>query len=252
MPSDQCPLQQPPSGPTNLPSIKTGQTIVVLSVLFFLITGYASFFSAFIPSPSNFVRGLGNTIHRCRLSNGEKGLKSRGGRWPLQVPHAVSDTYLFLFRHRELGGVAILPELLKLNVSSADRVNTLLMVYDNQNKATAQYNTANRWRDRDHGDGDLSVGGRDRLWTCLSSCHSRPLPPPSFRFGAGSVALVGLWVLPPHEVDERAGLTARVDARLENLGREVAASSLKAPVFWLGMSETEAYDEGNSLLVDVG
>ena len=45
------------------------------------------------------------------------------------------------------------------------------------------------------------------------------------------MALVGLRVLPPHEDDERAGLTARVDARLENLGRDVVATSLKAPVF---------------------
>ena len=53
MPSDQ---QQPPNGPTNLPSIKTGYTIVALSAFFFLIIGYMTFFSAFIPSPPNFVR----------------------------------------------------------------------------------------------------------------------------------------------------------------------------------------------------
>jgi len=100
-----------------------------------------------------------------------------------------------------------------------------------------------------HGDGDRSVGGRDRLWTCLSSFHNRPLPP-SFRVGAMSVALVGLRVLPPHEANERAGLTARVDARLENLGRDVAPASLKAPVFWLRTSEREVYDEGNGPLVD--
>jgi len=52
MPSDQ---QQPPNGPTNLPSIKTGYTIVALSAFFFLIVGYMTFFSAFIPSPPNFV-----------------------------------------------------------------------------------------------------------------------------------------------------------------------------------------------------
>jgi hypothetical protein len=83
---------------------------------------------------------------------------------------------------------------------------------------------------RDQGDGDRSVGGRDRLWICLSSFHNRPLPPSSFRLGAGFVVLVGLRVLPPHEDNERAGLTARVDARLENLGRDVVAISLKAPV----------------------
>lgn len=65
-----------------------------------------------------------------------------------------------------------------------------------------------------------------------------------------SVALVGLRVLPPHEANERAGLTARVDARLENFGRDVAPVSLKAPVFWLRTSERGVYDEGNSLLVD--
>lgn len=85
--------------------------------------------------------------------------------------------------------------------------------------------------DGDQGDGGRSVGGRDRLWTCLSSFHNRPLPVPSFRLGAGSVALVGLRVLPPHEDNERAGLAARVDARLENLGRDVAAISLNAPLF---------------------
>ena len=41
---------------------------------------------------------------------------------------------------------------------------------------------------------------------------------------------MGLRVLPPREVDERAGLAARVDARLENFGRDVAATSLKTPV----------------------
>lgn len=54
------------------------------------------------------------------------------------------------------------------------------------------------------------------------------------------MALVGLRVLPPREDNERAGLTARIDARLENLGREVVATSLNAPLLWLGTSETEA------------
>ena len=103
----------------------------------------------------------------------------------------------------------------------------------------------------DQGEGDRSVGGRDRLWTCLSSFHSLPLPPSPFTLGAGSVVPVGLRALPPHEDNERAGLTARVDARLENLGRDVVAISLKAPVLRPGMSETEVYDEGNSLLADI-
>lgn len=85
-------------------------------------------------------------------------------------------------------------------------------------------------KSKDQGDGDRSVGGRDRLWTCLSSFQNRPLPLSPFRLGVGSVALVGLRVLPPHEDKERAGLTARVDARLENFGRDLAAISLKAPV----------------------
>jgi len=112
-----------------------------------------------------------------------------------------------------------------------------------------QYNTTQQI-DKHHGDGDRSVGGRDRLWTCLNSFHNRPLPPSPFRVGAGSVALVGLRVLPPHEANERAGLTARVDARLENLGRDVAPTSLNAPVFWLRISGREVYGEGNSRLVD--
>lgn len=66
------------------------------------------------------------------------------------------------------------------------------------------------------------------------------------------MALVGLRALPPHEVDERAGLTARVDARLENLGRDVVIISLRAPVLWFSMSETVVCDEGNSLLVEIG
>jgi hypothetical protein len=41
---------------TNLPLIRTGYAIVVLSVLFFLIGGYATFFSVFISPPPNFVR----------------------------------------------------------------------------------------------------------------------------------------------------------------------------------------------------
>jgi hypothetical protein len=63
---------------------------------------------------------------------------------------------------------------------------------------------------------------------------------------------VGLRVLLPHEANDRDGLTARVDARLENLGRDVAAISLKAPVLWVSMSETVVRDEGNSLFVDIG
>jgi hypothetical protein len=94
-------------------------------------------------------------------------------------------------------------------------------------------------KSRDQGDGDRSVGGRDRLWTCLSPFHKRPLPPSEFRLGAVSVALVGLRVLPPHVDNERAGLTARVDARLENLGREDVAISLKTPALRLGASEAE-------------
>ena len=67
-PSDQYPLQQPPIGPANLPSIKTGHTIVVLSVLFFLIAGYVTFFSAFAPSPNNFVRDLDNALASAYLT----------------------------------------------------------------------------------------------------------------------------------------------------------------------------------------
>ena len=66
------------------------------------------------------------------------------------------------------------------------------------------------------------------------------------------MALVGLWVLPPHEDNERAGLAARVDARLENLGRDVAPTASKGPVFCPVMSETELYNEGNGLLLDGG
>jgi len=55
VPSEKARLQQTPNGPTNLPSINTGHTIIVLSVLFFLIVGYVILFSAFIPPPPNFV-----------------------------------------------------------------------------------------------------------------------------------------------------------------------------------------------------
>jgi len=119
-PSDRYPLQQPPNGPTNLPSINTGHTIVVLSVLFFLIIGYVTLFSAFIPPPPNFVRDMDITLPHCRLSDCGKGLESCGGRYSLQVPRTVFDTHLFILRHRELGGLAVLPELLTWNVSSAD------------------------------------------------------------------------------------------------------------------------------------
>ncbi|KAF9653102.1 hypothetical protein BDM02DRAFT_3183064 [Thelephora ganbajun] len=54
-PSGKRPLEVPSDGPTNLPSVKTGYTIVVLAVLFFIIVGYVTFFSAFIPSPPNFI-----------------------------------------------------------------------------------------------------------------------------------------------------------------------------------------------------
>ena len=116
VPSDQYPPLQPPNGPTNLPSIKTGYAIVVSSVLFFLIIGHVTFFSAFIPSPSNFVRELYNILSYRRPSNCGKGLERCGARCPLQVPRTVFDTHLFLLRHRELGRVAILPELLKRSV----------------------------------------------------------------------------------------------------------------------------------------
>ena len=121
MPSDQYPLQQPANGLTNLPSINTGYRIVVLSVLFFLIVGYVTFFSAFIPSPSNLVRELNSTLPHHRPSDCGKGLERCGRRYPLQVPRTVFNTHLLIFRHRELGGVAILPELLKWKASSADR-----------------------------------------------------------------------------------------------------------------------------------
>jgi len=120
VPSGNCPLQQSLNGPTNLPSINIGRTIVVLSVLFFLIIGYVTLFSAFIPPPPNFVRDPDIIPPRCRMSDCGKGLESCGGRYPLQVPRTVSDTHLFILRHRELGGLAILPELLMWNVLSAD------------------------------------------------------------------------------------------------------------------------------------
>ena len=120
VPSDKYSPQQPLNGPTNLPSINTGHTIVVLSVLFFLIIGYVTLFSAFIPPPPNLVRDPDITLSRCRPSDCGKGLENCGGRYPLQVPRTVFDTHLFLLRHCELGGLAILPELLMWNVSGAD------------------------------------------------------------------------------------------------------------------------------------
>ena len=102
------------------------------------------------------------------------------------------------------------------------------MVYRNQNKAKVQHTT--QQIDRNQGDGDLSVGGLYRLWTRLSSFHSWPPVLSSFRLISSSVALVGLRVLRPREVNEFVGLIARVDTRLENLGRDVAKISLKGPV----------------------
>jgi len=120
-PSDKCPPQHPTDGPANLPSINTGYTVIVVSAFFFLIAGYVTFFSAFT-SPPNFVRDLGNFPPRCQLSDCGKGFESRRRGYPLQVPRTVFDPYLFLLRHRQLGGVAVLPELLNRNVSSADKV----------------------------------------------------------------------------------------------------------------------------------
>jgi len=54
-PTDDLPLQRSSNDPTNLPSIKIGYAIIVLSVLFCLIIGYATLFSVFISLPPNFV-----------------------------------------------------------------------------------------------------------------------------------------------------------------------------------------------------
>jgi len=121
VPSDQHTLKQPPNGPTNLPSARTGYTVVVLSVLFFLITGYVTFFSAFISPPPNLVRDLDNALLPCRPSDRGEGFKNCSRGYPLQVLGTVFDTHLLLLHHRELGGVAILPEFMKQSVLSADR-----------------------------------------------------------------------------------------------------------------------------------
>lgn len=121
-PSDSHPLQRSENDPKNLPSIKAGYAIVVLSVLFFLIIGYVTLFSVFISLPTNFVRVRVNTPFCFNSSDFGKGFESRGGRYPLQVPRTVSDPHLFLLRHRELGGMAILPELLRRNVWGVYRV----------------------------------------------------------------------------------------------------------------------------------
>lgn len=119
-PFDKDPPQNPQNGPANLPSIKTGYAIVVFSVLFFLIVGYATFFSAFISSPPNSVRDLDNIPPRCQLSDRGKGFESRSRRHSLQVPRTTLDPHLFLLCHRQLGGLAILPELLNRNGPSAN------------------------------------------------------------------------------------------------------------------------------------
>lgn len=112
-PSDNQPLQWSSSDPINLPSIKAGYVIIVLSVLFFLIIGYVTLFSVFISLPPNFVRDRVNTLSGFNSSDCGKGFESCSGRCPLQVPRTVSDTHIFLLRYRELGRMAILPELLK-------------------------------------------------------------------------------------------------------------------------------------------
>ena len=98
------------------------------------------------------------------------------------------------------------------------------MVSDNQNKTTIQHSK--------------SIEG----WGSFCRRSRPPLDLPQLVPQSASAAsfiqswcrvcgFVGPCVLLPHEVDERVGLTARVDAQLENLGRDVAATSLKAPVF---------------------
>jgi len=62
-PSDKCPPQHPHDGPANLPSIKTGYTVVVLSALFFLIAGYVTFFSAFTSSPNSVLKVVVEDAH---------------------------------------------------------------------------------------------------------------------------------------------------------------------------------------------
>lgn len=73
------------------------------------------------------------------------------------------------------------------------------------------------------GEGDRSVGGRDLRCTSLSSIHNRLLPPsPPTVLGARLESFGGLRSLkpPPNDDRERAGLGSRVEARLENLGRD--------------------------------
>lgn len=57
-PSDDYSPHRSSNNPTNLPSINAGYMIIVSSVLFFLIIGYATFFSAFISPPPNLVLKL--------------------------------------------------------------------------------------------------------------------------------------------------------------------------------------------------
>lgn len=82
-PSDNHLPKRTSNDPTNLPLIETGHGIIVLSVLFFLIFGYATFFSVFISPPPNFVRDRVNTLPCFNSSDCGKGFESYGRRHPL-------------------------------------------------------------------------------------------------------------------------------------------------------------------------
>ena len=115
-PSDNSLPQRSLGDPRNLPSVKIGHTIIVFSVLFFLIIGYVTFFSVFISPPHNFVRDRVNSLLCFSSSHCWEVFESGGRRHLLQVPRTVSDPHFFLLCHRKLGGVAILPKLLKQNL----------------------------------------------------------------------------------------------------------------------------------------
>lgn len=94
------------------PTLATGYTVLVSSLLFLILGSYATLFSAFWPFTGFWVSlpmlcvvskstDLGRTVTGCL-----------GSRYTLQVFCALTDTYYGVLCYCELGGVAILQKFL--------------------------------------------------------------------------------------------------------------------------------------------
>lgn len=88
--------------------LDSGYLVIALSVAFFAVASYAILFSAFLPLTGNAVRGMTdiNGKHPITFSV-DPGYPRK--RYSLQILRGPHCTHHRIFRHRQLGGMAVLP-----------------------------------------------------------------------------------------------------------------------------------------------